>query len=199
MSNAGMPAPPISCLLRPLCAYLYQVCTGRNSCGCWTTTYPTMHFTSAVHTPKCSRSSPVGTCITLEQRFKCFTALLDAAQLPDASVRHRNIPEESLPEVSQHRRPSPMSDTVPSCVPGGRVQLRPRADSAAFCGYLDPVGNHTLKAEEARKLRRPSDWKALAESACVAWKRSGLLPGCPHGLAVPSHRVRLSALLTSAG
>lgn len=103
-----------------------------------------MHSTSAVHTPKCSRSSQVGTCVTLE--------------LPDASARHRNIPEESLPEVSQHRRPSQMSDTVPSRVPGGRVRLRPRAGSAAFCGGLDPVGSHTLKAEEARKQRRWSDF-----------------------------------------
>lgn len=107
-----------------------------------------MHFTCAVHTPKCSRSSEVATCVTLERRFKRFTALLEAAQLPDASARHRNIPEESLPEVSQHRRPSQMSDTVPSCVPGGRVRLRPRAGSAAFCGCLDPVGSQE-EAEEA--------------------------------------------------
>lgn len=62
-----------------------------------------------------------------------------------APGRLRNIPEESLPEVSQHRRPSRMSDAVPSCVPGARVQLRPRSDSAAFCGYLDPVGNQKFE------------------------------------------------------
>lgn len=86
-----MRTPPTLCMPRPL----YQE---RNSCGCWTTPYPTMHFTSAVHTAKCSRSSPVGTCVTLERRrrhgstaFQMFDSTSGCCEAPGrlrASQKH---------------------------------------------------------------------------------------------------------------